>query len=168
MPTPILALIYWLHLCATVVWLGGLAALTLIAWPGLIRQPADEAARAVLDAIERRFWPLANVSLAVLIVTGTLQMGDDPHYTGFLKVESPWTVGLLAKHVIIAGIIVASIALQASVQPALGRAALLARHGDARSKDEEAALRRRARQLTLLSFGLGILVLMLTAFITAL
>ncbi len=168
MSTPVLALIYWLHLCATVVWLGGLAALALIAWPGLVRQTGDEATRAVLDAFERRFWPLANVSLAVLIITGTLQMGSDPHYTGFLKINSPWTIGLLAKHMVIAGIIVVSIALQASVRPEIGRAELLARRGDARSKDDEAALRRRARQLTLLSLGLGILVLMLTAFITAL
>jgi uncharacterized membrane protein len=169
MPTfIILTLIYWLHLIATVIWLGGLAALALIIWPGLIQKPGNDPSRSVLDAIERRFWPLANVSLVMLIVTGTLQMSVDPHYKGFLTIDSPWAIGLLAKHIVIVGIIVASVAIQWSVQPALERAAMLSRRGDAAGQKEEAALRRRTRQLTLVSFGLGILVLMLTAYITAL
>jgi uncharacterized membrane protein len=168
MPTPILALIYWLHLTATVIWLGGLASLTLVVWPGLIRRPRDEAHQVLLDAIERRFWPLANVSLVLLIVTGTLQMGDDPHYAGFLKVGSPWTIGLLVKHVVIAAIVIVSMALQGSVRPELERIDLLVRRGDGQASRKQAALRRRVNQLTVLSFGLGILVLMATAFITAL
>lgn len=168
MPTLILALNYWLHLVATVLWLGGLAALALIVWPGLLHKSADGLPAETMDAIERRFWPVANVSLATLIITGTLQMSEDPHYRGFLKIDSPWAIGLLAKHIVIGGIIIASIALQWSVRPALDRAALLARRGDAEARAEEAALRRRSRQLIWLSLGLGVLVLMLTAFITAL
>lgn len=168
MPTLILALNYWIHLVATVLWLGGLAVLSLIVWPGLLRQSAEGLPSQTMDAIEGRFWPIANVSLAALIITGTLQMSDDPHYNGFLKVNSPWAVGLLAKHVVIGGIIAASIALQWSVRPAIERAALLARRGDAEARAEEAALRRRSRWLTWLSLGLGGLVLMLTAYITAL
>lgn len=168
MSTLTLALIYWLHLIATVIWLGGLAALALIVWPGMLQKSGEDPARGVLDAIERRFWPLANVSLVMLIVTGTLQMSDDSHYKGFLRIDTPWAIGLLAKHAVIGTIIVASIAIQWSVQPALDRAAMLSRRGDTAAKQEEAALRLRARQLTLFSFGLGILVLMLTAYITAL
>ena len=168
MPTSILALTYWLHLAATIVWLGGLATLPLIVWPGLTRTPGDETHQTLLDDIERRFWPLANVSLVVLIITGTLQMGDDPHYSGLFKIDSPWAIGMLAKHIVIAGIVVASIALQWSVQPALDRAALLARRGDTQGKDEEAGLRQQARRLILLSLALGVLVLAFTAFITAL
>lgn len=168
MPTLILALNYWLHLIATVLWLGGLALLSLIVWPGLVVKPGEEAPNAFLDAVERRFWPIANVSLVVLIVTGMLQMSGDPHYHGMLKIDSPWAIGLLAKHVVIAGIIVASVVLQSSVQPEVERAVLLALKGDASARQEEAALRRRARLLTLASLGLGLVVLMLTAFITAL
>jgi len=168
MPTLILALNYWLHLTATALWLGGLAVLALIVWPGLLRKAADGLPAETMDAIEQRFWPVANVSLAVLIITGTLQMSDDPHYHGFLKVDSPWAIGLLAKHILIGAIIIASIALQWSVRPALDRAALLARRGDSEAQAEEAALRHRSRQLIWLSLGLGVLVLMLTAFITAL
>jgi uncharacterized membrane protein len=168
MPTPILAFVYWLHLTATVVWLGGLIALSLIVRPGLMHQPDNTDHGVLLDAIERRFWPLANVSLAVLIVTGTVQMGGDPHYKGFLKIDTPWTIGLFAKHIVIVAIVAASAAMQWMVQPALSRASLLARRGDAPSIDQENRLRQRVRQLTLVNLGLGILVLMFTAYITAL
>jgi uncharacterized membrane protein len=30
-----LSLSYWLHLLATVVWLGGLSLMTLVAWPAV-------------------------------------------------------------------------------------------------------------------------------------
>src|SRR5947199_8041127 len=34
MPTWILALSYWLHMIATIVWVGGLALMALVVWPG--------------------------------------------------------------------------------------------------------------------------------------
>jgi uncharacterized membrane protein len=160
MPVVILALTYWLHLIATVVWIGGLAMLTLIAWPGMGASFAE-----ALDALERRFRPWANISLAVLLVTGLIQMGGDEHYDGFLIVNSAWTVGLLVKHVLIGLMIAISLVLQGSVYPALSRARLLASKG---ASSDEAALRRRLRQLTAVNLSLGILVLLLTAVITAL
>ena len=33
MPTWVLALSYWLHLIATIVWVGGLALMALVVWP---------------------------------------------------------------------------------------------------------------------------------------
>jgi uncharacterized membrane protein len=168
MPTLILTLIYWLHLISTVTWLGGLALLALVIWPAQMQRSVDDPTRKLLDEIERRFWPIANVSLVMLLVTGTLQMSDDPHYTGLLQIDTPWAVGLFAKHIVIGAIIVASVAIQWSIQPALERAAVLAKRGDAAAQAEEAALRSRSRLLTQLSLGLGIAVLLLTAYITAL
>ena len=34
MPTWVLALSFWLHMVATVVWIGGLALMALVVWPG--------------------------------------------------------------------------------------------------------------------------------------
>ncbi|MEZ4515591.1 MAG: hypothetical protein R3C44_01710 [Chloroflexota bacterium] len=37
----VLALSYWIHLLATVIWLGGMALMAFIAWPALRRGTLD-------------------------------------------------------------------------------------------------------------------------------
>ena len=169
MPTAILALNYWLHLLATVTWMGGLTVLTLVVWPGLtasLLQGTDAA--TVMDAIERRFRPIANLSLVVLLTTGIIQMSDDPHYKGFLVINSLWTWGLLIKHILIGVMIVISLATQGQLLPQLDRARLLALSGKASGLEQERTLRKRLRLMTTISLGLGILILLVTAVITAL
>jgi uncharacterized membrane protein len=163
MPVWVLALNYWLHLLATIAWLGGTLILTLVAWPGLAA--ADGPLRAdLVRAFERRFRPIANLSLAVLLVTGTIQMSGDPHYEGFLRFANSWSLLLLAKHVVFLLMIGISLVAQWGVKPALDRAALLVREGD----QAQTALHRRLRRLTAINLIFGVLVLLLTAFITAL
>ena len=170
MPTIALALNYWLHLLATVLWLGGLAMLLLVAWPSL--RPLSDADPAgesrLFEALERRFRPFANISLLVLIVTGIIQMGGDPHYEGFLRFDTPWTLTLLAKHVIIGGMVIVTALLQWVVYPALERARLLARRDVADGRVLEATARRRLQRLAAANLGLGVIVLLLTAYLTAL
>gem|GEM_PF-102814 len=169
MPVLILALNYWLHLLATVLWLGGLTTLTLIAWPALLHlEGQTPKGRQVLDALEQRFRPLANISLIVLLVTGMIQMGGDPHYQGFLKITDAWSVGMFIKHILVVLMIVISVILQAGIQPALVRARLTARHNAAQGQASEERLYRRLRILTMLMLVLGGLVLLMTALITAL
>jgi uncharacterized membrane protein len=160
MPVWSLAITYWLHLLATVMWIGGLAMLALIAWPG-----SDGMGNPTLDALERRFRPWANVSLAILLVTGLIQMGSDKHYEGFLAINSVWAIGLLAKHILIGGMVGISAMLQWSVYPALERARLLARRSA--SGEDEVMARRQLRRLTVINLALGVLVLLFTAVITA-
>lgn len=170
MPVAILALNYWLHLLATVVWLGGLTTLTLIVWPTLLCSSGEQPSkgRQTLEALEQRFRPLANVSLIVLLVTGMIQMGGDPHYQGFLRIADAWSAGMLAKHILVVLMIVISVILQAGIQPALARTRLIARRDAAEGQASEERLYRRLRILTVLMLVLGVLVLLLTALITAL
>jgi uncharacterized membrane protein len=162
MPAWILTLLYWLHLLATIVWIGGLAMLTLVIWPGLAA--AGDQATPILDRIEARFRPLANVSLALLIATGVVQMGDDPHYVGFLVINSAWALGLLIKHIVVGSMVITSWWMQTSLQPELARLRLAAH-----SSETEATrrLRRRLRSLTVLNMALGVLVLLTTAWMTS-
>lgn len=150
MPLWGLVLTYWLHLVATVVWIGGLAMLILTAWTNI-------------EGIERRFRPYANLSLVVLLVTGVIQMGADEHYEGFLIINDLWEIGLAAKHVIIGLMVVVTLILQFNVYPALERAKLLAGRDDS----EGEGARTRLRQLTVINLVLGVLVLLCTAIITA-
>jgi uncharacterized membrane protein len=164
MPVWVLALNYWLHLLATIAWLGGTLILTFVTWPGLAGAAVDGPLQGELvRAFERRFRPLANLSLAVLLVTGTIQMSDDPHYEGFLQFANSWSLLLLVKHIVFLLMIGISLMMQWGVKPALDRAALRVREGG----QAQTTLHRRLRRLTALNLIFGVLVLLLTAFITA-
>lgn len=167
-PKTILAISYFFHLIATVVWIGGLVTMTLLVVPiarrTLTEQPALER---FLLAIRRRFIPLTNFSLVVLIFTGLIQLTGDSHYDGVLQFTNDWTKIILLKHIAVGGMLLCGLAMQFWLAPALERAQLLAERGKS-DPQEETRLRRREVQLTWMNVALGILVLAFTAWATAL
>jgi uncharacterized membrane protein len=167
MPVYLLAFNYWLHLLATVVWVGGLALMALVVSPGLARALAEDVRRTdVLAELRRRFTPFANLSLVVLVVTGMLQMVSDSHYDGLLRLSNGWTRAMLLKHLAVGGMVVVGAIMQWQLTPAIERARLLASHQS--GQGDLPALRTRERRLSRLDLALGILVLLLTALATAL
>lgn len=168
MSQPLLAINYFFHLVATVVWLGGLVIMVLLVWPAARRVLAeDEALYRLLQRLRRRFLPLTHFSLVVLIVTGLLQMTADSHYEGVLQISNEWSRVILLKHIAIGGMFICGLALQYGVAPALERASLLAEHGKGDPVERDRLLRREVR-LTWASVILGMLVLGFTAWATAL
>jgi uncharacterized membrane protein len=158
----VLALSYWLHMIATIVWVGGLALMALVVWPGARAAlgPGPQLA-GLLNRLHRRFTPLAWGSLAVLTATGLTQMAASEHYDGFLRFDNTWALAILLKHVAIGGMVLIGLYLQFGVQPALERLALLEARGlDAAGAE---ALRRRELTLTRVNLLCGVLVLGLTA-----
>ncbi len=168
MPDPLLVIAYFFHLVATVVWIGGLVLLALVVWPASQRILGDDPRLpGLLAALRRRFTPLANLSLAVLVVTGLIQMAGDPNYDGLLIFDNLWSQAILLKHLAVGGMIVVAVVLQWGVFPAQERAALLRAQGKAPSGEAE-RLARRERQLHLASVALSVVVLGFTALATAL
>lgn len=162
----LLALNYWLHLMATVVWIGGLATMALVVSPGLARSMGDDGRRAdVLAELRRRFRPLANLSLAVLLVTGMVQLAGDANYDGFLRLSNTWARAILLKHVAVGGMVLVSVYLQWSLGPAIERARLLAAR--AGSEAQLPALHARERLIARVNIALSVVVLLLTALATA-
>jgi uncharacterized membrane protein len=162
MPAWILALSYWLHMIATIVWVGGLALMALVVWPGAraVLGPGPELAQ-LIRRLQQRFQPLAWLSLAVLIVTGLTQMSASPHYDGLLRITNAWTVAILAKHITVGAMILIGLYMQLALQPELARLALLEAHG--RAVPNADTLRRRELNLTRLNLVCGVIVLGLTA-----
>lgn len=159
----ILALSLFFHLLATVVWVGGLLITSILIWPEARRTlESSPALYTLLGRIRRRFTPLGNLSLAVLIVTGLIQMSLNKNYEGFLNFANTWSVVILMKHIAIAGMIVSGAVLQYGVFPALERTSLLIQRGKEAETDWEAARRREIR-LTRLNVILGIAVLAFSA-----
>ena len=168
MSPSLLAISYFFHLIATIIWLGGLATMTVLVWPEMRRVLADSpSTMLLLTRLRKRFVPLSNFSLVVLVITGFIQMSADSHYDGVLKFTNEWSRILLLKHLAIIGMVVCGLVLQYSVTPALERASLLVERGKGDPVEWE-RLRRREIRLTWVNVGLGVLVLAFTAWVTAL
>ncbi len=165
----LLAINYFFHLIATIVWIGGLALLALVVWPAAHQTLDGEPAQVrLLKTIRQRFSPLANLSLVVLVVTGMFQMSADPNYDGLLVFDNDWSRAILLKHLAIIGMVIAGAVVQWGVAPAQERLALLRASGRPIPPEEETRLARRERLLNTLSLVLGLVVLAFTAVATAL
>jgi uncharacterized membrane protein len=165
---PVLALSYWLHLIATIVWIGGLALMALVVWPAAQRALDAPQRAALMEALNRRFAPLAYLSLGVLIVTGMIQLVGDENYLGTLQFTNAWSQLILVKHIFVGAMIAVSVYMSLSIEPALRRLALLEARRPEVVFAEMDDLRRRRARLTQVNFGCGIVVLLVTAVATAL
>ncbi len=162
-PPIALAFAYWLHMLATVAWLGGLFTLALLVIPAARRVLEAPAYSALLGRLQQQLQTLGWLSLAVLTGTGMFQMSAHPSYEGFLSIDSPWAVAIFAKHAVI-GIMIAAAAYSTwGLLPALRRAALLRSAGKPMDERRAASLERRERALLVTNVLLSIIVLALTA-----
>lgn len=119
-----LTAIYWLHMLATVVWIGGLVTLSILVFPAMQKTlPPDQKVK-FLEIIRKRFQPLSWLSLLVLTGTGLIQMSVHPAYGGFLAIENQWSIAILIKHVLILNLIGFLALMTWGVLPTLERIAL--------------------------------------------
>ena len=156
-----LSLAYWLHMLATVAWIGGLVSLSLLVLPAARQSLDDQAYAGLIGKLRRRLDPLGWACLIALVATGMFQMSANPNYQGFLAVDNLWAVAILIKHLVFLVMIGVSAFMTWGVMPRLQRAALLA------SRGQEAPGAHRWQQqeklLLWLNLILGVLVLGLTA-----
>lgn len=157
--SPILvALSFWLHMAATIVWIGGLFFQAVILGPAL---EASDDRFDVLFRIDARFRPLAWLSLAVLVVTGLVQMVVNPNYGGLLSIANTWSSAILVKHLAIGGMVIVAGFQTWVLQPQLRRIQIL----QIRSKDagEIVGIASKYKRLSRLNLILGVIVLAFTA-----
>ena len=156
-----LSIAYWLHMLATVLWIGGLAALSLLVLPAARKALDPKAYADLLAALGKRLDPLGWFSMIVLLGSGMLQMSANPNYQGFLSIQGLWAGSILIKHILFGLMVLVSGYITWGLLPALRRTALLQAHGKAVSDAE--TLQNREIFLLRLNLILGILVLLLTA-----
>jgi uncharacterized membrane protein len=162
-----ITLAYWLHMLATVTWVGGLAALALLVLPSAGRVLDEPAYARLLSEIQRRLDALGWFSLAILVATGLVQMSANPNYQGFFTIGNLWAGAILVKHLVIAGMIGISAILTWGILPGLKRMVLRIERArtDPGSVDIDQltkASRANAR-LIRANLILGVIVLALTA-----
>jgi uncharacterized membrane protein len=164
-PSWALALTYWLHLLATVSWVGSLAAISFLVLPAMRRSLNPETQLVFIEAMQKRLEPIAWFSMSVLVLTGLFQMSVNPHYDGFLSVSTQWSLAILAKHLLGIIMVVVSAIQTWEVIPAIRRA--IVRSKKSQNAEELDFLRRREILLLRINFGLSILILLATSFARA-
>lgn len=162
-PGWVLSIAYWLHMLATVVWVGGLAALSLIVLPAARRTITGPVYTVFLGQLQTRLQSVGWFSLAVLVVTGMFQMSASTFYKGFLAIQNTWAVAILLKHIAIGLMVLLSAYITWSITPSLQRLALLASVGKAVDAASSARLQRREETLTRLNLLVSVVILALTA-----
>ncbi len=162
-PSLALTVAYWLHMLATVVWIGSLSALALIVLPAARRALDPAVFSLLLVRLQARLQPVAWFSLILLGGTGMFQMSAHPSYGGFLSIDNDWAVAILAKHLVIGLMMVASAYLTWGLLPALQRTAFLRASGAGVDAGLVARLERREARILYLNLFLSVIVLALTA-----
>lgn len=164
-PAWALALTFWLHLLATVTWVGSLAGISFLVLPAMQRSLDPETQLVFIEAMQKRLEPIAWFSMSLLLVTGLFQMSVNPHYDGFLSTSTQWSLAILTKHLLGIIMVVVSAVQTWEVIPAIRRAIVKAKK--TKNSDELNRLRRREILLLRMNFGLAILILLATAFARA-
>jgi uncharacterized membrane protein len=168
MPEPAtwaVALTFWLHMLATVTWVGSLAAVALLILPAMKHALAPDLQLIFIEAIQKRLEPVAWFSMSLLLITGLFQMSINPHYDGFLSTSTQWSLAILTKHVLGVIMVVVSAIQTWEVIPAIRRAIMLSKKSN--NAEELDSLRRREIALLRINFGLSILILAATAYARA-
>jgi uncharacterized membrane protein len=161
MPPWALSVAYWLHMLATVTWIGSLASLALLVLPAAQRVLDSQAYALFLESLQRRLDPLGWFSVALLAGTGLFQMSANTNYHGFLAIDSPWATAILLKHGVYFLMILVSAYLTWGMLPQIRRAVLLLGHG--KEAPDMQHYQRRSILLLRLNLLLAVVVLALTA-----
>ena len=164
-PTWAIALTYWLHMLATVLWVGSLAAISFLILPAMKRTLDAETQLVFIEAMQKRLEPIAWFSISLLIITGLFQMSVNPHYDGFLSTSTQWSLAILTKHILGIIMVVVSAIQTWEVIPAIRRGILMSKKNN--NAAELDALRQREITLLRINFGLSVLILAATAFARA-
>lgn len=160
-----LALTYWLHLLATVTWVGSLAGISFLVLPAVKRALDPDVQLLFIEAMQKRLEPIAWFSMSLLLITGLFQMSVNPHYDGFISISTQWSVAILAKHLLGVVMVVVSAIQTWEVIPAIRRAIVMSKKSS--NIEQLDSLRRREIALLRMNFGLSILILLATAFARA-
>ena len=164
-PNWVLTIVYWLHMLATVIWIGSLASLSLLVLPAASQVLDGDRYAALLGRIQKRLDPLAWFCLILLLTTGMVQLGASPNYRGFLSIEDRWATAILIKHILFLVLILVSAYMTWILLPSLRRLALRKAHqpGDAKTEAGADALKKRETIILRFNLILGVIILALTA-----
>jgi uncharacterized membrane protein len=166
-PSWFLTIVYWIHITATVVWVGGLTSLSFLLIPAFKKVLSIQQQADLLNEFQRRFRPISWLALILLSGTGMIQMGSHPKYDGFLAIDNQWAIAIFIKHGLILLLIASMGLINWGILPAMQKLALKQSVGKTINMDEKNRLEKQERVLIQINLVLSLLVLILTAWARA-
>ena len=149
---------YWIHLVATVLWIGGILFIIFIAIPSSKQVLGAESGK-LMGEISKRFTPLANYSIVLLFVSGIVLAGLNKQFSVVRTLESNWTMALTLKLVLFFSMTAIHFYRGLVLAPKIMRTV---------TKTEKAALQNLSINLVKVNLTLGLSVLLLSVFISVL
>ncbi len=153
----VLALSHFIDVVGTVVWIGGILMTLFVILPGA--KTALESPPIVgklMKEIAKRFTPLANISIILIIVTGIIIYYYDKNYTSFLDLENRWNMMIALKHVFVATMIIIHFYRGLILNPKIER------FSSQPNEKQTSRLKKISLDLVKANFAFGIIVLLLT------
>jgi uncharacterized membrane protein len=158
-----LVITYWLHILATVVWIGGLASLSIFVLPAAKSTLPPQEYSKFLTAVQKKLQPVSWLCLVTLIFTGLFQMVTNPNDVGFLVMANSWDEAILIKHLVVGVMLVLSAYVTWGMIPSLNRLAFMQAVGKQVDDAEKQKLEQRQLSIMHLNLFLAVIILLLTA-----
>ena len=150
-------------MAATVVWTGGLAAIVLLIFPASVRKLQKGDYYPFYNFLQNRLQLLGWFCVAVLILTGMLQLSASPNYQGFLMISNQWSLAILIKHLAIGVMIIINAYFSWVLQPDFQRLTLLKNNSVTIDEKRFERLERQSMVILRILLSLSAIVLGLTA-----
>lgn len=103
---PLNIILVWIHLVAAAFWVGGMLFLSLVAVPLLKQDPDPHSAQRGFGNLARRFRTFGWGALSLLVVTGSVLLGNIVHFSAPL---SSWPPVVLTKLTLVLTLVVVSL-----------------------------------------------------------
>jgi len=163
----ILVVCNWLHLIATVVWIGHMANSAILFTPLSKKYVSKSTYGDFLADYRRRDKPTALTAIVVFFATGLGLMLLSPQYQGLGNIfANSWSTIVFAKHIIVLVMVGLGVYMGSAIMPKLASAwSELATEGTSHSaiNSHIARLERVRSSVALSLLILGLVVLLLTA-----
>jgi uncharacterized membrane protein len=145
----------WVHLLSAVVWIGGLFFILYVALP-VAGKTLDQPGK-IMGPLSKRFVPLANISIFLIIASGIIMSIASHEFTGDSRLSGLRAQSLVVKILLV--VMMASIHFYRGLILAPGIARVSSEGGHSEKVQK---LQTLSLNLVKINFFLGIMVLLLT------
>lgn len=151
----------WIHLAATVAWIGAITSNILILLPAAKIALEPPAMGRLLGVVMKRFRFLVYTSIASLALTGVVMNILNKNYLGLLRLDNLWSQLMFSKHALTVLLIIIAVYAFEVLAP---KVTSLAAKG---LSPKLARLQKLQVKLAFIGFIFGLAILLLTAIATA-
>lgn len=156
-----LSFVYFIHLTATVVWLGGMTTYVWFILPAARKSFEAQGYADFLMFTRKRLNMVSWICLLALLGSGMFQMSANANYAGFLQLTNRWAMAIFLKHIAFGGMALVNALMTWVILPELNRLAL--RLASGLTADDLERLHKREVLLMRVNWGLSLVVLAFTA-----